>query len=92
MELFTPGHLVVILVVVVVLFFGWKQLPDMARSAGRSMRIFRTEVKGISEEMKSTVAEVRDVAPTPPPSYLTPYSAPSVVTREEPDGGQNPTV
>lgn len=49
MELFSPGHLVVLLIVVGIVFFGWKQLPDMARSAGRSLRVFRTEVSGVAE-------------------------------------------
>jgi sec-independent protein translocase protein TatA len=52
MELFTPGHLLVLAIVVAVLFFGWKQLPDMARSLGRSLRIFKTEIKGMSEDDK----------------------------------------
>jgi sec-independent protein translocase protein TatA len=58
MELFSPGHLVVLLVVVGIVFFGWKQLPDMARSAGRSLRVFRTEVSGVTE----TAAAVRTAA------------------------------
>jgi sec-independent protein translocase protein TatA len=41
--LFEGWH-IVILVVVVVLVFGWKRLPDAARSLGRSMRIFKAEV------------------------------------------------
>jgi sec-independent protein translocase protein TatA len=59
MELFSPGHLIVLLVIVGVLFFGWKQLPDMARSAGRSLRIFRTEIKGMTDDVKATTADVR---------------------------------
>ena len=62
MELFTPGHLLVLAIVVAVLFFGWKQLPDMARSLGRSLRIFKTEIKGMSEDDKKR-AEARDAAP-----------------------------
>jgi sec-independent protein translocase protein TatA len=58
-ELFSPGHLIVLLVIVGVLFFGWKQLPDMARSAGKSLRIFRTEIKGMSDEAKAATADVR---------------------------------
>ena len=50
MEIFSPGHLLVLAVVVLVLFFGWKQLPDMARSLGRSLRIFKTEIKGMTED------------------------------------------
>jgi sec-independent protein translocase protein TatA len=42
-----PVH-ILILVLVVVILFGWKRLPDAARSLGRSMRIFKSEV----EEMK----------------------------------------
>jgi sec-independent protein translocase protein TatA len=44
MELFTPGHFIVLAIVALVLFFGWKQLPDMSRSLGRSLRIFKTEI------------------------------------------------
>jgi sec-independent protein translocase protein TatA len=47
MEALTPGHLVVIAIVAFVLFFGWKQLPDMSRSLGRSLRIFKTEIAGV---------------------------------------------
>ncbi|MDQ2795900.1 MAG: Sec-independent protein translocase subunit TatA [Actinomycetota bacterium] len=53
MEFFTPGHLVVIAVVALVLFFGWKQLPDMARSVGRSLRVFKTEIKGLNDDDKA---------------------------------------
>ena len=65
MELFSPGHLIVLLVIVGVLFFGWKQLPDMARSAGKSLRIFRTEIKGMSDEAKATTADVRGAGRPP---------------------------
>ena len=46
--LFAGWHLVVLIVLVVVIF-GWKRLPDAARSLGRSMRIFKSEV----DEMKT---------------------------------------
>lgn len=35
---------IVVLVVALILLFGWKRLPDMARSVGQSMRVFKTEV------------------------------------------------
>ncbi len=56
MELFAPGHLIPLLIVAAILFFGWKQLPDMARSAGRSLRVFRTEVKGLGDEEATSAA------------------------------------
>ncbi len=65
MELFSPGHLFILAIVVAVLFFGWKQLPDMARSLGRSLRIFKTEIKGMSEDDKKR-AEAREATAAPP--------------------------
>lgn len=40
---------IVILLIVVLILFGAKRLPDSARSLGRSMRIFKSEMK----EMKT---------------------------------------
>ncbi|HEX7188321.1 MAG TPA: Sec-independent protein translocase subunit TatA [Actinomycetes bacterium] len=36
---------IILILVVLVLLFGAKRLPDAARSLGRSMRIFKSEVK-----------------------------------------------
>jgi sec-independent protein translocase protein TatA len=33
-----------VIALAVVLLFGWKRMPDMARSLGRSARIFKSEV------------------------------------------------
>jgi sec-independent protein translocase protein TatA len=44
-----PSHLLLILVVVVVLF-GSRRLPDAARGLGRSMRIFKSEVKQMKDD------------------------------------------
>jgi sec-independent protein translocase protein TatA len=49
MRAFEPWHLLV-LVVVIALLFGSKRLPDAARGLGRSMRIFKAEVKEMREE------------------------------------------
>jgi sec-independent protein translocase protein TatA len=42
--------LIVVLVIVVVV--GWKRLPDVARSLGRSVRILKSEVDEMKEEGK----------------------------------------
>lgn len=52
MEALTPTHLALILLGFLVLF-GYKRLPDAARSLGRSMRIFRSEMKAMSAEETS---------------------------------------
>jgi sec-independent protein translocase protein TatA len=44
-----PWHLI-ILVLIVVLLFGAKRLPDAARSVGKSMKIFKAETKDLREE------------------------------------------
>lgn len=74
MELLSPGHLIPLLIIAALLFFGWKQLPDMARSAGKSLRVFRTEIKGLADddaarETKSALtAPLSAEPPTPPPA------------------------
>jgi sec-independent protein translocase protein TatA len=56
----------VILVVVVLLLFGAKKLPDMARSVGQSARIFKGEMKGMKDDPKKD----QDKGAVPPPSAL----------------------
>ena len=50
---FSPWHWIVVAIVAAVLFFGWKNMPDMARSLGRSLRIFKTEIKGMTADDKA---------------------------------------
>lgn len=59
----------VILVVLIIALFGSKRLPDAARGLGRSMRIFKSEVKemkndGKEETTKSPTAAAVDSEPT----------------------------
>ncbi len=81
MDLFAPGHLIPLLIVFAVLFFGWKQLPDMARSVGRSLRIFKTEMKGMGDDdatrdgPKGAQSEQTAVAPPPTASESQPVTA-----------------
>jgi sec-independent protein translocase protein TatA len=44
-----PWHLLVLAVVFLVLF-GSKRLPDSARSLGRSLRIFKSEVQELNKD------------------------------------------
>jgi sec-independent protein translocase protein TatA len=48
-----PWH-IILLVVVIVVIFGSKRLPDAARSLGRSMRIMKAETKGLMDDDKQT--------------------------------------
>ncbi|HPX37660.1 MAG TPA: Sec-independent protein translocase subunit TatA [Mycobacterium sp.] len=73
----SPWHWA-ILILVLVLLFGSKRLPDAARSLGKSMRIFKSEVKELQADNKSDapvtpaqpaqqVASERVDAPVSPP-------------------------
>lgn len=52
-DLFQPSHLIIVAVLLVILF-GWKKLPDAARSVGRSMRIFKSEVGEMKNDGKQS--------------------------------------
>jgi sec-independent protein translocase protein TatA len=41
---------IILILVVLVLLFGAKKLPDLSRSLGRSMRIFKSEVKQMKDD------------------------------------------
>ncbi|MDQ1713016.1 MAG: sec-independent protein translocase protein TatA [Frankiaceae bacterium] len=44
------GWELILVLLVLVLLFGSKKLPDMARSLGRSARILKAETKGLRED------------------------------------------
>jgi len=71
-----------IVIAVLVLLFGAKRLPDMARSIGQSARVFKGEMKGLKgdEEKAATAepaAEQAPAAPLPPaaPTVAAPKAA-----------------
>lgn len=53
-----PWHIAV-LVVVMILLFGAKRLPDAARSLGRSMRILKAETRGLADDDVESKAEAQ---------------------------------
>lgn len=61
----SPWHWA-ILAVVVVLLFGAKKLPDAARSLGKSMRIFKSEMREMQSENRSEPSAIDQAAPAPP--------------------------
>lgn len=65
-----PWEIAIIAVVILVLF-GSKKLPDAARALGRSLRILKTEVKGLHDDDDAPTA-------TQPPAELPAGQAPAV--------------
>lgn len=51
------GHLgpteILLILLVVVLLFGAKKLPELARGSGRALRIFKSETKGLMDDDKA---------------------------------------
>lgn len=58
--------LLIALVLIIVLVFGANKLPGAARSLGRSMRIFKSEVKEMREDDSPRRHDADDVAAEPP--------------------------
>lgn len=76
---FAPWHIVII-AVVFVLLFGAKRLPDGARSLGRSLRIFKSELRGMHEddERHASYPQATEQVPPPlPPAPAVPPVTPS---------------
>jgi len=59
-----------ILLIVLLLIFGAKRLPEMGRSLGKGMREFKDSVTGVEEAVRtptpSSPAELPPSAPEPP--------------------------
>ena len=71
-----PTELIIILLIIVLLF-GAKKLPELAKSIGQSMKIFRAETKTDDPATQQTVNTVSD-APAPAPAAA-PAPAPPAV-------------
>ena len=53
---------IILIILAILLLFGYKKLPDASRSLGRSLRIFKGEMKG----MKDDDVRTRDAAQATP--------------------------
>ncbi|MFF4221642.1 Sec-independent protein translocase subunit TatA [Streptomyces abikoensis] len=57
-----PWHLLVVVLVMVVLF-GSKKLPDTARALGKSMRILKSETKAMKDDAAEAPVPASATAP-----------------------------
>jgi sec-independent protein translocase protein TatA len=67
------GWHLIILVLLVVLLFGAKRLPDAARSIGKSMKIFKAETKDLAGDKSAShedaePVETKQIPATPAPA------------------------
>lgn len=86
----SPTEIILILLVVILLF-GARRLPDTARGLGRALRIFKSETKGLRDDADRadradrprTVVDdtVQRPAPPPPPREI---AAPTEIQNGQP--------
>lgn len=88
MGLDNPSHWLIIAVLVIA-FFGYRKLPDISRSVGRSLRIFKTEMKGLADDDEARQASASgepagQAGATAPQVSGEPSAAPQPVTPVQP--------
>ncbi|SEH01906.1 sec-independent protein translocase protein TatA [Nonomuraea solani] len=75
---------IILILVALVLLFGAKKLPDLARGVGRSLRIFKAETSKMNhddDDDKPTVVQAQPAPPAPPQEI---HAAPPVTPVAEP--------
>jgi sec-independent protein translocase protein TatA len=67
-----PGNIgwqgAIIILIVLLVVFGPKRLPEMGRSLGRGMREFKDSVTGKDDEPRELPQAADDEPPAPPPT------------------------
>lgn len=105
-RLFDNPMAVVILVLIIVVVFGWKKLPDAARSLGRSTRILKSELDDMNGNSKASQETVPgetsqpraagpvpgESAPPPPPAQnpAADQAPPTADPAQAPDASAQP--
>lgn len=83
-----PWH-VLVLLVVVLLVFGGKKLPELARGSGRALRIFKAETKGLltdddDDDKPAGELDQGTAARSAPTAATSPVATPPIATQPTP--------
>ena len=65
-----------LIILAILLLFGYKKLPDASRSLGRSLRIFKGEMKGMKDDDVRT-KDAAQTSATPVRGEIVPNATPS---------------
>ena len=71
---------ILVIMLVVLLLFGSKRMPDLARSFGKTLREFKKATSGLEAELKRAMEETAAPPPKPtprPPAGTTPSAGPT---------------
>jgi len=80
---FPQGAEWLIILVLILVLFGAKKMPEAARGLGRSLRILKAETKGLHDDDEPKTAQVENAAlADDQPSAI---AAPPVVSGEDPN-------
>jgi sec-independent protein translocase protein TatA len=77
MDLFDSPWKIAIIAILIIVLFGYRKLPDAARSLGKSMRILKTEVQGMHDDDSTQTtfsAATPASTPTPTPAQIQPVA------------------
>jgi sec-independent protein translocase protein TatA len=76
-----------VILAIVVLVFGAAKLPDLARSSGQALRIFKTETKGLRDDDDKVTPEQREIENrTDTPGEAARTDTPGEAARDETSG------
>jgi sec-independent protein translocase protein TatA len=78
-----PSH-IIILLLVIILIFGASKLPDIASNIGKSLKVFKKEVKELRDDTDDDDVDTS--------SYTATGGQPPQGTRPQYPGAQNPTA
>ncbi|MER7762562.1 Sec-independent protein translocase subunit TatA [Streptomyces sp. NPDC097619] len=75
---------IVLILAVILLLFGAKKLPEMARSLGKSARILKSEAKAMKKDDETGTVSEAPAEPAPQVAPKTIQAAPGDVTSARP--------
>ena len=77
------GWELVLVVLVIMVLFGAKRLPEASRSLGRSLRIFKAETKGLRDDDTPDTTHDTTYTPAPLPPVVPVAPVPPVTPAPE---------
>jgi sec-independent protein translocase protein TatA len=90
MGLDNPVH-ILILLLIILLVFGAKRLPEIGRSLGEGMRGFKDSLSGQPSQQTSLSATPAAAPPAPAPAPVPVVVTPEAVVVQAQDAGSTPT-
>ena len=90
MGLDNPVH-ILILLLIILLVFGAKRLPEIGKSLGEGMRGFKDSLSGQPSQQTSLTATPVQAPPAPAPAPVPVVVTPEAVVVQAQDAGATPT-